>query len=52
MRGLKYKEEFMFFFNLNMENYIGELSAIGEIKNYFYEEVLKKYSFFYRIIKN
>lgn len=35
----------MFFFNLNMENYIGELSAIGEIKNYFYEEVLKKYSF-------
>ena len=35
----------MFFFNLNMENYIGELSAIGEIKNYFYEEVLKKYKF-------
>ena len=35
----------MFFFNLNMENYIGELSAIGEIKNYFYEEVLKKYNF-------
>lgn len=28
-----------------MENYIGELSAIGEIKNYFYEEVLKKYNF-------
>ena len=35
----------MIFFNLNMDNYMGELSDIENIKTYFFEYVLKKYDF-------
>lgn len=35
----------MIFFNLNMDNYMGELSDIENIKTYFFEDVLKKYDF-------